>query len=177
MRIVTIPGHTDFYSFTSQFPQEVQAVLDLWQKSDGVFHFSWIRGISGISKLDPDLMKKRMDRIFRAYLASPVPIWIMAQIRGISAHSMLIKKMHKSNDGYILWVVDSNRPLATIKLTYTPGEGNLHTPVGNYTFVPYLGFQRDLRQIATNLKGHCGNQLHLDFDDLLNVPLGDIELE
>jgi hypothetical protein len=176
MRVVTIPGHANFHSFTTQFPDELQKILNLWQKNDGVFHFSWIRGISGTSSLSSSAMQRQMDRIFRAYLASPVPIWIMAQIKGITAHSMLIKKMEKTSQGHVLWVVDSNRPLSTLKLNYKIGDRTLFTSVGNYTFVPYLGFQRDFRQMISAVGDHCGRAMYMEFEDFENLPLGDLEL-
>jgi hypothetical protein len=175
-RVVTIPGHANFESFTLDHPEQVQRLLDRWQKSDGFFHFSWIRGISGTSSLPPKQMRQQMQRIFRAYLSSPVPIWLMAQIRGISAHSVLVKKMSRTEQGFKLWVIDSNRPGQTLELVYQDGDRHIRTPAGNYTFVPYLGFQNDFRRMATAIREHCGKTQQPLIEQMHNLPAGDVEL-
>jgi hypothetical protein len=174
-QVVTIPGYTDFESFTRDHHPSVQKLLNGWQKSDGFFQFSWVRGISGKSSLPPQKMRRQMDRIFRAYLASPVPIWLMAQIRGITAHSVLVKRMQKIPQGYRLWLVDSNRPQQTIQIDYQEGDASLRTTAGNYNFVPYLGFQQDFKKMAQALKSYCGKGSAL-VHDMLTVPAGDVEL-
>lgn len=171
-RVVVISGYEDFETFSRDFQGEIQAVLNAWQKMDGLLNFEWIRGVSGRSALAADEMEKRMEDVFRHYQSSPVPLWIMAQIKGITSHSFLILNMERTTNGFDMDVIDSNKPMKTIRIEYFQGDKNLRPPGEKYTFVPYVGFQNDFRKISTALKKHCPQkESHFDF----NVQDGDIE--
>lgn len=173
-RVVTIQGYEDFESFSHDYQKEIQAFLNDWQKLDGFFNFEWMRGISGRSRLNDKAMRLRMKDVFTHFQNSPVPLWIMAQIKGITSHSLLVLSMSPRANGYDLEVIDSNLPDKTRKIEYYFGDQNLRMPGSKYTFVPYVGFQNDFRKIAEALKRHCPNK-EFSFD-LLNLKDGDVEL-
>ncbi|HXH74141.1 MAG TPA: hypothetical protein VNJ08_04205 [Bacteriovoracaceae bacterium] len=170
--VVTIPGYSDFESFTRANHKAVQATLNAWQRMDGFINQQWIRSISGRSSMQAEKMKAKIDEIYQAYQDSPVPVWLMAQIKGISAHSFLLLEMNQVANGYQLKVIDSNRPDVVSDITYTYGDQNLHVIGSNYTFVLYVGFQADFQKMARALKAHCPN-LDLEME---SVPRGDLEL-
>ena len=174
-RVVTIPGYKDFESFSRDYKNEIQQMLNDWQKSDGFFNFQWLRGISGHSSLPANEMIKRMDTVYKQFNSSPVPVWIMAQIKGITSHSLLISAMKKTSNGYELDVIDSNHPLKNIRIEFYEGDTSLRASGENYSFVPYVGFQNDFKKISLALKKSCGsNFLNLNFE---NIPSGEVELD
>lgn len=171
-KVVVIPGYSDFETFTRDHQREVQAILNDWQKLDGFFNFEWIRGISGRSSLDGRAMLLRMKNIYNQFRSSPVPLWIMAQIKGVTSHSFLVVKMTMRENGYDMDVIDSNDPQKTIRIEYNVGDTFLSPPGEKYSFVPYSGFQNDFRKISSALKEHCP-QKNSDFD--FNVKDGEVE--
>ena len=171
-RVVEVSGYSDLETFSRDYKSEIQSVLNQWQKIDGIINFQWLRGISGRSELGMHQMQERMDDVFKHYRSSPVPVWVMAQIKGITSHSFLILNMEKRMNGYDLDVIDSNKPMETIRIEYYHGDKNLRPPGVRYTFVPYVGFQNDFRKISKALKQHCP-QKENDFD--FQVEDGEVE--
>ena len=160
-RVVTIPGHHDFASFTEAHKSQVQKLLNEWQASDGFINQQWVRGISGQSILSPQGLKNQMDYIFNFYKESPLPVWLMAQIKGITAHAFLLIDMIPNGDGFEMKLIDSNKPLITRTVYYSFGDRNLTLDDKKYTFIPYTGFQKDFKLIAQALQRHCPNNLNL----------------
>lgn len=156
-KTVVINGYSNFESFTRDYKHEVQKMLEGWQRIDGFLNFQWVRGISGRSSLPAKAMRARMDKIYEAYKKSPTPIWIMLQIKGITAHAMLVPEMEQTKKGYILNVIDSNNPNDEMFITYEDGDTFLEPRGEGYRFVPYLGFQNDFRKIFATIKNHCNN--------------------
>lgn len=153
--VVTIPGYDNFKSFSKDNEQEVQSVLENWQQLDGVFNFEWVRGISGRSTLPAAELEKQMADIYRLSLNSPTPIWLLAQIKGITSHSFLLHSIVKKANGFDLQVIDSNSPLIIRSVAYQVGQQNLHVTGDKTTFIPYVGFQKDFNLITKALKKHC----------------------
>lgn len=170
-KVVVIPGYSDFESFTKDHKIVTQRMLNVWQKIDGFINFQWIRGISGQSSLDPFEMKKRMDNVFNYFNQTSVPVWLMAQVRGITSHSLLLLNMVQRIDGYDLSVIDSNHPLETLKIEYNIGDESLKND--NYTFVPYVGFQDDFSRIYGVLSKRCKGDL---FNQIPDIIRGDVEI-
>ncbi len=169
-KVVRIGGFRDFESFTGAFPEETQALLDSWQRIDGFFNFVWIRGISGNYQLDPEAMALRMKTIREDFARSPKPLWIMAQIKGITAHSFLLLDVIPTADGMELEVIDSNTPSETHWLVYRSGDQSVSSPRLSYTFIPYTGFQKDFNKIHRTVNAHCGRKSGAE------IPPGDVEL-
>lgn len=172
-QVVTIPGFEDFNSFSRAYESEIQSVLESWQREDGFINQQWLRGISGESALSPAGLKLRMDTLYDQFVKSPHPIWVMAQIRGVKSHAFLVSKMTRREKGYVLQVIDSNFPLNNKFFTYEPGQTALKHPKDKYSFVPYLGFQKDFQLIKRSLEIECGKNL---FRDLELIPAGEIEV-
>lgn len=172
-KVVIIPGYSDFETFSKDYRKQIQEMLNDWQKSDGFFNFQWIRGISGKSVLPANEMLKKMNNIFDFYKRSPSPLWVMAQIKGVTSHSLLILDMKKHDRGYDLVVIDSNRPYKNVIIKFYEGDTSLRAEGENYSFVPYVGFQRDFVKIFEALKKNCGSSPFLNLNSILD---GDIEL-
>lgn len=172
-QVVVIPGYSDFESFSSDHKAGLQALLNDWQKKDGFFNFEWMRGISGRSMLPPGEMKLRMDDIYKHYKNSPTPLWVMAQIKGLTSHSLLVLNMVYRDSGYDLTVIDSNHPQDLVNIEYYHGDTFLHAKGEKYNFVPYAGFQNDFKNIQAALKKKCGEKSLLL--DLRKLEEGEIE--
>ena len=157
-KVVTIPGYVDFETFSLDYQNEMQSMLNGWQKRDGLYNFEWIRGISGKSSLPVGEMLLRMKDVYDHYKNSPTPLWIMAQIRGISSHSLMILNMKEVENGYDMEVIDSNYPQDMIPITYRQGDTSLYGHKKKYTFVPYVGFQNDFLKLSAALKTKCGEK-------------------
>jgi hypothetical protein len=171
-KVVVIPGYSDFESFTRDHKLVTQKMLNVWQKIDGFLNFQWIRGISGQSSLDPFEMKRRMDTVYDYFTQTSVPVWLMAQIKGITSHSLLLLDMTQRLNGYDLTIIDSNHPLETLKIEYHIGDESLKND--NYSFVPYVGFQNDFSKIYGTLSKSCKSGF---MNETLEVIKGDIEIE
>lgn len=171
--VVIIPGYSDFESFSTDHKDGLQALLNDWQKRDGFFNFQWIRGISGRYSLPAGEMKIRMDDVYNHYKNSPSPLWIMAQIKGITSHSLLILNMSYRETGYDMTVIDSNHPLDLVNIEYYHGDTSLNAKGEKYNFVPYAGFQNDFKNIQSALIKTCGQKSLLL--NLRNLEAGEVE--
>lgn len=156
--VIIIPGYSDFESFSTDHKVGLQSLLNDWQKRDGFFNFEWIRGISGRYSLPPGEMKIRMDDVYNHYMNSPSPLWIMAQIKGITSHSLLVLNMTYRETGFDLTVIDSNHPLELVNIEYYHGDTFLNAKGEKYNFVPYAGFQNDFKFIQAAIRKTCGDK-------------------
>lgn len=172
-QVVEIPGHANFLSFSSAYQKEIQLTLEAWQREDGFINQQWIRGISGRYELPIDQMKSRMDSLYEQYQDSPQPIWIMAQIKGVESHAFLVLLMEPTDQGYKLQVIDSNSPQITKTFTYSYGQNFLKHPNDSYSFVPYLGFQKDFMSIDKGIRAYCGVGIGIN---LKYLPEGKVEV-
>lgn len=172
--LVVIPGFDNFYSFTVAYKNEVQSLLEAWQREDGFINQEWVRGISGRHSLKPQELRTRMDNIYRYFLNTPQPVWLMAQIKGISSHAFLLLDMIKIDKGFELHLIDSNHPLDTRVVVYQNGQTALKHSKEKYSFVPYTGFQKDYESILPAVKRICGSNLMLE--DNLEILPGEIEV-
>jgi hypothetical protein len=153
-KVVEIPGYAGFAEFTRDHQGLVQKELDRWQIRDGFVNQQWIRGLSGRPELPARRLEKRMEKIHRAFKSSKPGLWLMAQMKGITSHALLLLGMEPTGSGYRLRFIDSNFPDETRELEYRRGERALD--LGYATFVPYVGFRNDLRRIAAAIDSHCG---------------------
>lgn len=178
-QVVTIPGYHNFSEFTSDHQTSIQRVLELWQRQDGLLNFQWLRGISGRYRLPAQQMEARMRKLYQYYSQSPHPVWVMAQMKGITSHSFLIRQMESLPSGYVLEVVDSNKPTELRYVRYQFGDQYLKLQDGNTIFVPYVGFQEDFRKIGRSIARHCSQSMGLNKSDaLIEGPImkGEIEV-
>lgn len=173
-RVVVINGYSNFREFSYDFRREAQKMLEGWQRIDGFINQEWIRGISGKSSLSSSGLKLQMEKIYTAYKSSPTPVWLMLQIKGITAHAALVTSMVENSKGYYLTVIDSNNPLDESEIYYSFGDTSLRIEGEGYSFIPYLGFQKDFKKIFSSLSKHCkGSGLNVEG---LPIIEGDIEV-
>ncbi len=175
-RVVVIPGYENFESFTKANQKHIQAVLNGWQFSDGVYNFQWLRGISGNSALPPKDMEARMNSVYQSFRNSPAAMWVMAQMHGIVSHAFLVHSMDQVNGGYDMDLIDSNHPMEIVTVNFHVGDQFLVTDKSESRFVPYVGFQEDFRKISKSLTGHCRNKAMELLEDFTDIRDGEIEL-
>lgn len=177
-RVVVIPGYSDFLSFSHDHQRSIQNMLEFWQKEDGLLNFQWLRGISGRYVLPAKELEERMHMIYRIYQQSPSPLWVMAQMKGITSHSYLIRQIEVLPSGYVLEVVDSNKPKELRYARYQFGDQSLLVDGSKKNFIPYVGFQEDFRRIAGSLAAYCKPQQgFIETEPLIeeSIPAGEIE--
>lgn len=178
-QVVEIGGYKNFYDFTIGEEPSVQALLEAWQKQDGILYFQWIRGLSGRYELPPRDLEERMHDLADLVSTSPNPVWVMAQMKGITSHSFLIQNIEKVRDGYNLELVDSNAPLKFRYAHYRMGDSSLKLLDGREPFVLYSGFQSDFTKIRRTIAKYCRWNSHSLFEENLfgteEIKPGEIE--
>ncbi|HXH30667.1 MAG TPA: hypothetical protein VNJ01_07625 [Bacteriovoracaceae bacterium] len=168
--VTIIPGFHNFESFSMAHQREIQKTLNYWQKVDGFFNFVWIQSISGNYQLRPEALEARMNMIYSTFQTSPQPLWVMAQIKGITSHSLLLLGMEKNANGFRLTVIDSNHPGQSLEIYYHFGDTALQAPASRYAFIPYVGFQNDYKKIFAAVRNYCGQKADVE------IPAGEVEL-
>src|SRR5690606_41247843 len=113
----------------------------------------------------------RMETVDKQFKNSPVPVWIMAQVKAITSHSLLVSTMKKTSNGYELVVIDSNHPLKDIEIDFYEGDTSLRATGESYSFVPYVGFQNDFKKISLAIKKSCPGFSNF-MNDFENIPSG-----
>jgi hypothetical protein len=156
-QVVEIPGYGGFAEFTRDHQTLVQRELDLWQIRDGFLNQQWIRGLSGRPRLSSWKLEKRMNRVYLAFKSSKPGLWVMAQMRGITSHALLLLGMEPTGQGFRLSFIDSNFPDETREVEYRRGDRTLD--LGYAEFIPYAGFRNDFRRIAAAIDSYCGRGL------------------
>lgn len=154
-RVVQIPGYRNFKEFSKDYPNEIQARLESWQRSDGFFRFRWIDGLRGHSRIHPDSLKYIMGRIHDMVAVQHRLVFEMLQQPGIDTHAWLIIGSRRTADGYQLDVIDSNAPADTVQIDYRFGDNTLHEPKGTRPMIPYLKYEGDLGRIFGALDREC----------------------
>lgn len=154
-QVVLIGGYENFLAFSQDHENAIQAMLELWQKEDGIINFQWIRGISGRSELPSPELEIKMRKLHETFLKSPTPVWVMAQMKGITSHAYLIRDMEVLPSGYVLEVIDSNAPDILRYARYQFGDKSLRVEGGKNSFVPYVGFQEDFVRIKKAIESFC----------------------
>lgn len=178
-RVVTIPGYENFNTFTQENQKSVQTILEGWQREDGILNFEWMRGISGRYQLPARELEVKMKKLYHFFEQSPLPVWIMAQMKGITSHSYLIRHMVSLPSGFEMEVIDSNKPKEIRIVRYQFGDVDLHAEGSKAKFIPYTGFQEDFTRIARSLANYCKDKtINMMESDLMGsgtIPMGEIE--
>lgn len=174
--VVVIPGYDNFESFTREHEAQVQKVLEEWQKIDGFLNMKWIKGISGNYRLSAKKLEARMKLVYETYKSSPTPIWVLAQMKGIIAHSFLVRRMEVLPSGYLMEVIDSNKPGEMRTIRYQFGDTSLKIQRTKREFVLYTGFQQDFVKMKRSLQRHCKSIMSEDFIPLDDLMSGEIEI-
>ena len=149
--VVEIPGFRNFFDFSTEFAKEVQVELNAWQIRDGFIFQQWVRGLSGKSSMPSEELAEHMDAIYSDFKTHAPGLWVMAQMKGITSHALLIIGMTPTADGYDLMVIDSNHPAENTLISYHHGD----TSVSQYSMVPYTGFNSDYVRIEHALAKEC----------------------
>ena len=159
--VVEIPGYSNFRSFSKDFKEEILKTLERWQLLDGLVFQSWAIGLWGRSKTSPRSLKKKMDKLFRDVVVNKHISFQMLQFKGIAAHSWLVYDMKKINQGYIVYVIDSNF-FHGKTYVYQYGDTNFSYSDGT-PFVPYLQKKWELKKIKKAIVKDCEVQWKTEF--------------
>jgi hypothetical protein len=152
-KVVTIPGYSNFNDFSKDHEPLIQEELNRWQLRDGVLYQQWIRGLYGRPQMSAANLKKRMQWIYRRFQNARPGLWVMAQMPGITSHSLLLLDMKPHPRGFTLKVIDSNRPMQTRTVDYLYGQNSLF--LGTDPFTPFVGFETDQLRIQSAIKQYC----------------------
>lgn len=177
-QVVQIGGYANFQEFSRENQPAIQSLLEQWQKEDGILNFQWIRGISGRSELPGPELEKKMKKLYDVFRSSPTPVWVMAQMKGITSHSFLIRDIEALPSGFVLELIDSNAPQRLSYARYQFGDRSLVVEGAKTPFVPYVGFQEDFKRIQKSLQTFCRWNPHAFVPDALfgsSIEMGEIE--
>jgi hypothetical protein len=153
MKRTIIPGFKSLEEMSSENKDLIQKILNLWQVRDGFINQAWIKGVQGKTHLDSDKLKNHMENIFYTFQKDKKPYFLMLQLPSVVAHAFLLMDMVKTENGYQLFVIDSNAPGKIITQDYIEGTTSLFYKKSPY--VPYLGFAQDFTKIQSELSNFC----------------------
>lgn len=105
--ITVIPGFRNLYDFSMAYGNEILGKLQDWQRSDGLFKASWVKGMTRQADIPAEKLAEKMDELYERVSKGEI-VYQMLQMPGIMAHSWLVVGMQKTADGYTLETVDSN---------------------------------------------------------------------
>lgn len=167
--IVHINGFKNVEEFSQVYKKQIITELENWQLYEGVVLSAWIQGLKGNHSIAPQEMLTRMNALY-SYVANNHKIaYQKLQIKGITAHAWLVTDIKKTNYGYVLGVIDSNRPNQSMMYTYTIGDRSFSSKSYG-SFVPYLEFTREEERLVTIAKKYCNRSfsaLQLEEDQIL----------
>ncbi len=154
-KVVTIPGFHNFLEFSETYKKEIQNELESWQIYDGVILGSWIDGLKGDTKVQAQVLKSMMDKVYDYVAIKKKVAYQKLQIKGITSHAWLVVDIKPGPNGYELGLIDSNNPKMCESYSYKFGdESFFENSYGN--FVPYLEFIREEERIASVARAYCG---------------------
>ena len=153
-KVVVIPGFRNFSEFSYQYATEIQHVLEVWQKVDGIARFAWVKGLKGASQVSPAKLKQIMDKLYEEVEVNQNIAYNKLQIPGIDAHAWLVVHMEKNTDGYDLEILDSNFPSRTEIYNYREGDTSLNYQ-HYYNFVPYIDQKNEMQNLKKSISKFC----------------------
>lgn len=149
--IVEIGGYANWNSFSRDFENEIQSMLNAWQKVDGFVNQDWLLGIKSLSYLK-NIQAKQMDYLYNQVHNKGLITYTMLQVKGIVSHSYLVTKMEKEPYGYSLTIIDSNSPNSNSRIRYDKKKNILYD---NYDGLLHIQRQSDLQKIQVNAAVYC----------------------
>jgi hypothetical protein len=153
-QIVVIPGFFNVHDFSEQNRSAIQAELEAWQLFDGIVLSLWIDGLRGNTKIQPDLLKKKMDDLYQYVEVKNKIAYQKLQIKGITSHAWLVVAVKPMPNGYDLEVIDSNHPRATEIYSYHFGDDSFFIKKYGH-FVPYLEYTKEEEKLMKVGKKYC----------------------
>jgi len=153
MKLTVIPGYKNLEEMSRENKGLIQEILNGWQVRDGFINQAWIKGLQGKTHLEPTKLKVHMDNIFQTFQKDKKPYFLMLQLPFVVAHAFLLMDMVKTENGYQLFVIDSNAPGEIITQDYKEGSSSLFYKKSPY--VPYIGFAQDFAKINSEKLNFC----------------------
>ncbi len=147
-KVVEIPGFNNFSEFTFEWKEVLKEALNNEFDHDAIR--DPFRGLRGSTFINPDELRKTMDRLYQIVEVEGDIAYIMDQMPGIDAHSHLISRMTKHSKGYHIYYVDNNYNYITEVVTYYYGEDSSELP-----FTPYIQRMDDLDNIRKAQQEYC----------------------
>lgn len=146
-----IPGYHNLSEFSRDWEKDIQDYLNAWEKREGIVGAGWIRGLLGTYIMAPERLKAMMDRIYEEVEGRKNIAYVKLQLPGIDSHAELVVHMKRTDFGYVLYVVDSNRPGYVISHIYLNGSRQ-----GMYCGGVYIEEIGAMRKIRRAINDYCG---------------------
>ncbi|MGZ3810045.1 MAG: hypothetical protein ACXVCE_18315, partial [Bacteriovorax sp.] len=147
------------YRILEEFSKEnkdlIQKELNDWQLYDGVVLGSWVDGLKGNTKVDPDILKNMMKEVFDYVAIKKKIAYEKLQIKGVTAHAWLLVGIKEVPSGFDIGFIDSNSPRMSKMYSYKFGDSSFFVK-GYGDFVPYLEFKREEERLVDAGKDFCG---------------------
>lgn len=154
--MIVVPGFRNLWEFSLYYQNEILSKLEDWQRSDGLFKLSWVKGMLKEKDLDPVKLENKMDELYERVRNGEV-VYQMLQIPGIMAHSWLVVGMNRTYSGYNVIAVDSNAPGDAIIFPYYRGDSRIAYGDTGMTFVPYDGNVSEERKLRKAMEQACAD--------------------
>ena len=158
--VVAIPGFENLNGFSQQYHQLIQSELEAWQRGD-IFKLTWLRTLFERSELDPELLARRMHRLYY-YVQEGNIAYQRLHLPGVSGvHSWLVVDMKRDAEGYWLSVIDSLTPTSVQVYRYSYGQKALRNwddpRMGR--LLPETREEKKLQQIKATIADFCDSPL------------------
>jgi len=127
-RLVEIPGFTNLSNFTFTYRAEIQASLEQWQVSDGVWGGGWLQGLQGRGAVSAQDMKRILDETYDTVVRRKRVDFHLLPFGAIVNHAWLVVGMNRIANGYLIEVADSNFPGTVQVHRYQYGMTSLQYP-------------------------------------------------
>jgi hypothetical protein len=157
-KVVEISGHRNLEEFSSANRLRIEEALGCWQLTDSFIRQTWFRGaFSGSSHPAADSLQKQMDDLYDKVASKRFVIYQMLQMKGPAAHAWLVFDMKKSQEGYVIRVIDSNAT-QPYNVFYSYGDREVVAPPfgSDYPrFAPDTQRNSNLRDYSSAILGYC----------------------
>ena len=134
--VVKIPGYSTIQDFSSDYKEEIRAVIANKQTERDEMISGVFVNLSAYFEGDQEELRLAMESIFHQLRYERVVPYVMMKMEGFNTHSMLVTKIEKIDGGYKVYYLDPNE-LEEKTLLYRNGMSKLRSHDGK-DFFPHL---------------------------------------
>lgn len=147
--VTIIPGFKNLYTFSHENAEVFEDVLTQWQITEGGLSLGFLRGFEGSSQGNSQELKKTMKEINSLVMGQGRVAYLLVQIPGIDAHSLLVAEVERTYTGYQLTLIDSNEA-TPFTINYTEGDSVLKTRYNAPVYVQLDSVHEQYKKAGNN---------------------------
>lgn len=154
--VVEISGYKNWFEFTKDNHKMIDTFLSDWQITD-TLKFKFLNGLRAPRHQSPENFAKTMDEIYQEVMVYDRVLYTMISIWGPMNHGWLVLNVEKTQNGYVLSVIDSNFVGQIKEIRWNRGEPNINAIYSDDMGIS-IQQQYDFRRIAKALRNYCGGE-------------------